>query len=75
MTRDLRRYANQTNIRLILGGLLLLFLVGDGLIYMFYGKGAAIMGLLCLALGLLPLIIIWVMLWGIEWLARKANRE
>ncbi|OGO63416.1 MAG: hypothetical protein A2Z45_04240 [Chloroflexi bacterium RBG_19FT_COMBO_55_16] len=75
MTRDLRRYANQTNIRLILGGLLLLFLVGDGLIYIFYGNGAAIMGLICLALGLLPLIIIWVMLWGIEWLARKANRE
>ena len=75
MTRDLRRYANQTNIRLILGGLLLLFLVGDGLIYIFYGKGAAIMGLFCLALGLLPLIIIWGMLWGIEWLARKANQE
>jgi len=75
MTRDLRRYASQTNVRLFLGGLLLLFIVGDGLIYIFYGKGAAIMGLLCLALGLVPLIIIWGMLWGIEWLARKANQE
>ena len=75
MTRDMRRYANQTNVRLILGGLLLLFLLGDGLIYIFYGKGAAMMGLLCLALGLSPLMIIWGMLWGIEWLARKANQE
>ena len=75
MTRDMRRYANQTNVRLILGGLLLLFLLGDGLIYIFYGKGAAIMGLVCLALGLVPLVIIWFVLWGIEWLARKANQE
>jgi len=75
MTRDMRRYANQTNVRLILGGLLLLFLLGDGLIYIFYGKGAAMMGVLCLALGLSPLMIIWGMLWGIEWLARKANQE
>jgi len=75
MTRDMRRYANQTNVRLILGGLLLLFLLGDGLIYILYGKGAAMMGLLCLALGLSPLMIIWGMLWGIEWLARKANQE
>ena len=75
MTRDMRRYANQTNVRLILGGLLLLFLLGDGLIYILYGKGAAMMGLLCLALGLSPLMIIWGMLWGIEWLTRKANQE
>jgi len=75
MTRDLRRYASQTNVRLVLGGVILLFFVGDGLIYIFYGKGAAIMGLLCLALGLLPLLLIWAMLWGIEWLTRKANQE
>jgi hypothetical protein len=75
MTRDLRRYARQTNVRLFLGGMLLLFLVGDGLIYIFYGKGAAIMGLVCLTLGLVPLVIIWFVLWGIEWLARKANQE
>ena len=44
--RDLRRYANQTNFRLIVGGLLLLFIVGDGLIYIIYGSAAAISGLL-----------------------------
>ena len=75
MTRDLRRYASQTNVRLLFGGIVLLFIVGDGLIYIFFGKGAAIMGLLCLALGLVPVVFIWVMLWGIEWLARRANQD
>ncbi len=43
MARDLRKYASQTNFRLVVGGLLLLFIIGDGLIYYFYGKGAAVL--------------------------------
>ena len=54
MTRDLRRYSRQTNFRLLLGFLLLVFLLGDGLIYLFMGRNAAIMGLVCLTLGLAP---------------------
>jgi branched-chain amino acid transport system ATP-binding protein len=57
MARDLRRYASQTNFRLGVGGILLLFVVGDGLIYLIYGRGAALMGLLCLLLGLAPLLV------------------
>ena len=56
--RDIRRYANQTQVRLVVGALLLLFIVGDGLIYVIYGQGAALMGLLCLGAGLLPVIAI-----------------
>jgi hypothetical protein len=74
MTRDLRRYARQTNVRLLLGGILLLYLVGDGLIYLFYGRGAAIMGLVCLSLGLAPLLFIWLALLAMEWVVKKANR-
>ncbi len=73
MTRDLRKYARQTNTRLILGGLLLIFIIGDGLIYLFYGRNAAIMGLLCLILGLSPLILIWSVLWGLGWVVKRAN--
>lgn len=73
--RDLRRYASQTQARLIAGGLLLLFLVGDGLIYIFYGQGAAIMGLLCLGAGLLPVIAIVLILWGMDWVVKRANRD
>ena len=73
--RDLRRYASQTQARLIAGGLLLLFLVGDGLIYIIYGPGAAIMGMLCLGAGLLPVIAIVFILWGMDWVVKRANRD
>lgn len=73
MTRDLRQYARQTNFRLILGGIILLYLVGDGLIYFFYGREAAMMGLVCLTAGLAPMVLIWLFLLLIEWLAKKAD--
>jgi len=65
----------QTNIRLIIGGILLLFIVGSGLIYVFYGVNATIIGLLCMALGLAPLCLIWLILTVIEWTARKVDKE
>lgn len=74
MSRDLRRYARQTNVRLLAGMLLLAFIVGDGLIYIFLGEGAALLGLLCLAAALVPAILIWLALWALEWIARRANR-
>jgi hypothetical protein len=73
MSKDLRRYARQTNIRLALGGVLLLFLVGDGLIYFFYGQSAAVLGMVCILLGLAPLVLIGLALWVIEWIARRAT--
>jgi TM2 domain-containing membrane protein YozV len=75
MTRDLRRYTRQTNTRLLAGGILILFLVGDGLIYLFYGRQAALMGLLCLLTGLAPLLLIWLILMAIEWVVKRANQE
>jgi len=75
MGRDLRRYARQTNFRLAVGGILILFIVGDGLIYWIYGPNAALLGLVCLALGLSPLVLIALALWGLEWIAKRANRE
>ncbi len=74
MNRDLRQYARQTNVRLALGGILLLFLVGAGLIYVFYGRSAAIFGLACLAAALSPLVLIWLALTVIDWIVRRANR-
>jgi hypothetical protein len=71
MGRDLRKYARQTNLRLMAGFLVLLFFVGDGLIYIFYGRNAALMGLLCLVAGLSPLGLILIALWIIDWIARS----
>jgi hypothetical protein len=60
MARDLRKYARQTNVRLSLGFAIIIFLVGDGLIYYFYGQEAAVMGALCILLGLAPLLLIFL---------------
>lgn len=60
MARDLRKYARQTNIRLSIGFAILIFLVGDGLIYYFYGQEAAVMGALCILLGLVPLLLVFL---------------
>ena len=75
MTRDLRKYTSQTTTRLIIGGLLLVFIVGDGLILIIYGREAALMGLICLIAGLLPLVLIWGVLWGMELIVKVADKE
>lgn len=54
VARDLREYTKSTQARLIAGFLILVLLVGDGLIYVFYGRGAALVGLGCLFGMLLP---------------------
>jgi hypothetical protein len=71
MSQDLRRYAKQTNVRIFAGFLFILALVGDGLIYWIYGKQAAVLGLMCMGLGLLPLLLIWLILLGLEWWAKR----
>jgi hypothetical protein len=75
MSRDLRKYASQTNIRLILGGILLIFVIGIGLIYFFYGQGAALSGLLCLVVGLIPIVLIWLMFWLLEFITKRVKSE
>jgi len=75
MTRDLRKYARQTSTRLWIGFMLLLFLIGDGLIYLIYGKGAALMGLLCLAGGTAPLLLIALIFWGLDWIVKRARED
>lgn len=73
--RDLRKYARQTNVRLIFGALIVLFIVGDGLIYVIYGPGAALTGVLCLGAGLTPVILIILFFELMEWIVRHAHRE
>ena len=75
MTRDLRKYARQTNIRVGVGAVLLLLVVGTGLIYFIYGPGAAVTGLLCLLAGLLPIGLIFLSLALLDWIQKRANRS
>jgi hypothetical protein len=73
MGHDLRKYARQTNFRIIIGFIFLLCVIGLGSIYAFYGPGAAIMGLICLAGAGLPVILIGCALWLINWIAKRGS--
>ena len=75
MTRDLRKYASQTRVRLLIGLFVLLFLVGDGLIYLIYGQGSALMGVICLLAGLVPAGLIALILAIMDWTVKRANRD
>lgn len=74
MSRDLRRYSKQTFQRLIAGGLILLFAVGGTLILYFYGGSAALLGMICLLTGLMPVGLIMLILSIMEWIVER-NRE
>ena len=72
--RDLREYARNTQVRILLGALALLFGVGGILIGVFYGPGGAALGVVCLGVALAPVLLIAAALWGLEWIARR-NRS
>ena len=75
MSRDLRKYARQTNVRLALGMGLILFVVGIALIYFIWGRGAALGGVLCLLAALIPVALIFLSLWLLDWIQKRANRS
>jgi hypothetical protein len=75
MSRDLRSYMKDTNVRLVFGALLLLFIVGDGLIWIIYGFGAAVMGLLCMLGAFVPIGLILLLLNLSDWIVKRANRD
>jgi hypothetical protein len=75
VSRDLRKYARSTNLRLGLGAFGLLFIVGLGLIYLFYGKAAAVMGFTCLLAGMVPVVLILLIFYFIDRIMKHAGRE
>lgn len=75
MRRDLRHYASQTTFRLVAGSLFLLFTFGVGAIWLIYGPYAALMGLLCLLGALVPIGLIALSIYGLDWVVKRGNRE
>ena len=75
MSRDVRRYMKDTNVRLVVGALALLFIVGDGLIWLIYGFGAAVMGLLCMLGAFVPIGLILLFLKLSDWIVKRADRD
>ena len=62
---DLRRHRALTDRNLLIGFLVILFVVGLGLIYVFFGGRAALGGLLCLAAFALLAGLLALIMWGI----------
>ena len=75
MSRDLRRYARNTNVQLLIGFFLILLIIGEGLIYIIYGSGAAFVGLLCILGGVAPLILIGLVFLIIKWILERADQD
>lgn len=75
MSRDVRSYMKDTNVRLVVGALALLFIVGDGLIWLIYGFGAALMGLLCMLGAFVPIGLILLFLNLSDWILKRAGRD
>lgn len=63
---DLRQHAQQTKNRLLVGLIALVFVIGLGLIYLFYGIRAALLGFFCLIGLLIPIFLIVIILNLIE---------
>lgn len=75
MSRNLREYASQTTFRLVAGSIVLLFVVGLGAIWIIYGPYAAMMGFLCLLGAFIPIGLIAVSIFGLDWIVKRADRD
>ena len=75
MSRDLRKYMRDTNVRLVAAAILMLFIVGVGLIWLIYGFGAAVTGFLCILAAFIPIGLIFLALFGMDWIVKRANRD
>jgi hypothetical protein len=70
-SRDLRKYTQRTNLALIFGGLLLVLVGGNLLVWLLYGPGTALQSLTCMMVLLIPVGLIAVILWLMEWIVRR----
>jgi hypothetical protein len=63
---DLERHRQQTYARLILGGLLILVLLGGGLVWLLYGRAAALTTVACLLMAASLFGLLWLILRVLE---------
>jgi len=75
MSHDLRHYASQTTFRLVVGSILILFVIGLGAIWLIYGAAAALTGFLCLLGAFVPIGLIALAIFGLDWFVNRANRD
>ena len=57
-----RRFARSTEARLVISFFVLLYGMGGGLIWLFYGQGAALLGLACITGGLFFFLLLYAIM-------------
>lgn len=75
MPKDLNKYTSETIRRLVYGTLIILFTVGLGLIWLFYGAGAAGMGFLCLVGASLPVLLVIGVIFGMDFFMKRIDKR
>jgi hypothetical protein len=68
---DLDRHRQQTYTRLVLGGLSILILVGGGLVWLLYGRLAALTAVACLVVVASLPALLWLILRLLETWVRE----
>lgn len=72
---DLRKHHPRTERNLIIGGFVLMFVVGGGLVWRFYGTSAFITSVLCLSSGVAVMGLIYLILKLMEVAVRPRDGE
>lgn len=72
---DLRRYESQTTRNLVIGFFGLLFVVGGGLILLFYGPLGLGAGVLCIGAGAALFGLVLLVTYGFGWVADWIERR
>jgi hypothetical protein len=72
---DLRKHSQQTKRRFVYGGLALTFVLGTLLIALTYGTPAAGCGLAFFLLALIPVALIGLVLFVLQWIADRAEKH
>lgn len=75
MPRDLHKYASSTTTRLVIGGMVILFVVGLGLIAWLYGTPAALLGFICILGGLVVVGLITVLVFGLDFILKRTDKN
>jgi len=68
---DPRHHWQQTQVRLLVGGLAVVGIIGGGLVWLLYGRAAAITTWLCLLGGASVLGLLWMVLGLLEWWVKE----
>jgi hypothetical protein len=75
MSHDLKKYNAETIRRLIYGVVVILFTVGLGLIWIFYGSKAAALGFVCLVGAFIPVLLIIGAIFGMDLILKNIDRK